>query len=63
MVFSGGGTPFPVRVDFFEDAVPFLENEEAVEEIAEDVRRLAAGLVVEVKDGGQPLYPLQMVAE
>ena len=33
MVFSGGGTPFTVRVDFFEDAVPFLENEEAVEEI------------------------------
>jgi uncharacterized protein len=38
-------------------------GEEAAEEIAEDVRRLAAGLVVEVKDGGQPLYPLQMVAE
>jgi hypothetical protein len=33
MVFSEGGTPFTVRVDFFEDAVPFLENEEAVEEI------------------------------
>jgi uncharacterized protein len=38
-------------------------REEAAEKIAEDVRRLAAGLVVEVKDGGQPLYPLQMVAE
>ena len=38
-------------------------GEEAAEEIAEDVRRLAAGLVVEVKDGGQPLFPLQMVAE
>src|SRR5215217_6670722 len=38
-------------------------GEEAAEEIAEDVRRLAAGLVVEVKDGGQPLFPLQIVAE
>jgi DAK2 domain fusion protein YloV len=38
--------------------------EEAVaEKIAEDIRRLDRGLAVEVKDGGQPLYPLQMVAE
>ncbi|MDP8950961.1 MAG: DAK2 domain-containing protein [Actinomycetota bacterium] len=33
------------------------------EEIVEAIRGLDADLVVEVKDGGQPLYPLQMVAE
>jgi DAK2 domain fusion protein YloV len=35
----------------------------AAERIAEDIQSLDTGLVVEVKDGGQPLYPLQMVAE
>jgi dihydroxyacetone kinase-like predicted kinase len=38
-------------------------EEAAAEEIAEAIRDLDADLVVEVKDGGQPLYPLQMVAE
>jgi dihydroxyacetone kinase-like predicted kinase len=37
--------------------------EAAAEEIAEAIRDLDADLVVEIKDGGQPLYPLQMVAE
>jgi uncharacterized protein len=40
------------------------ELEEAdAESIAEAIRRLDADLLVEVKNGGQPLYPLQMVAE
>ncbi len=38
-------------------------EEAAAVEIAEAIRRLDAGLMVEVKDGGQPLYPLQVVAE
>jgi DAK2 domain fusion protein YloV len=38
-------------------------GEMAAEEIAEAIRGLDEGLIVEVKDGGQPLYPLQMVAE
>jgi uncharacterized protein len=38
-------------------------GETATEEIAEAIRRLDADLLVEVRDGGQPLYPLQMVAE
>ena len=38
-------------------------GEAAAERIAEAIRRLDADLLVEVKDGGQPLYPLQMVAE
>jgi hypothetical protein len=33
MAFSEGGTPLTVRVDFFEDAVTFLEKEGAEEEI------------------------------
>jgi uncharacterized protein len=33
------------------------------ERIAEAIRRLDANVLVEVKDGGQPLYPLQMVTE
>ena len=33
------------------------------EKIAEGIRGLDADLEVEVRDGGQPLYPLQMVAE
>jgi dihydroxyacetone kinase-like predicted kinase len=38
-------------------------GETAAEEIIEAIRSMDADLVVEVKDGGQPLYPLQMVAE
>ncbi|MBV9453987.1 MAG: hypothetical protein JOZ19_07720, partial [Rubrobacter sp.] len=38
-------------------------GEAAVEEIAEGIRGLDEGLTVEVLYGGQPLYPLQMVAE
>jgi dihydroxyacetone kinase-like predicted kinase len=38
-------------------------GEAAAEEIAEAIRRLDAELRVEVRDGGQPLYPLQMAAE
>ena len=38
-------------------------GEAATEEIAEAIRRLDADLLVEVRNGGQPLYPLQMVAE
>jgi dihydroxyacetone kinase-like predicted kinase len=40
------------------------ELEEAdAEEISEAIRCLDADLLVELRDGGQPLYPLQMVAE
>jgi dihydroxyacetone kinase-like predicted kinase len=49
------------------DVVTLLRGEDLeealAEKIAEDIRRLDRDLVVEVKDGGQPLYPLQMVAE
>jgi dihydroxyacetone kinase-like predicted kinase len=49
------------------DVVTLLRGEdlgEAVaEEIARSIRSLDADLVVEVKNGGQPLYPLQVVAE
>jgi dihydroxyacetone kinase-like predicted kinase len=38
-------------------------EESAAGEIAEAIRCLDDGVVVEIKDGGQPLYPLQMVAE
>ncbi len=37
--------------------------EAAVEEIAEAIRGFDSHLMVEIKNGGQPLYPLQMVAE
>ena len=36
---------------------------EEAEQIAESVRGLDEDLEVEVRDGGQPLYPIQMVAE
>jgi len=36
---------------------------EEAEKIAEGIRALDDDLEVEVRDGGQPLYPLQMVAE
>jgi DAK2 domain fusion protein YloV len=49
------------------DVVTLLRGAElgqrAAEEIVEAIRGLDADLVVEVKNGGQPLYPLQMVAE
>jgi hypothetical protein len=49
------------------DVVTLLRGAELgeadAERIAEAIRRLDADLLVEVKDGGQPLYPLQMVAE
>jgi uncharacterized protein len=49
------------------DVVTLLRGAElgqtAQEEIVEAIRGLDADLVVEVKNGGQPLYPLQMVAE
>jgi fatty acid kinase len=49
------------------DAVTLLRGadleEAAAERIAGAIRGLDADLVVEVKNGGQPLYPLQMVAE
>jgi uncharacterized protein len=49
------------------DVVTLLRGAELgeadTERIAEAIRRLDADLLVEVKDGGQPLYPLQMVAE
>ena len=49
------------------DVVTLLRGQELgeaeVERIAESIRRLDVDLLVEIKDGGQPLYPLQMVAE
>ncbi len=39
-------------------------DEEQLQRIAEEIRALDDDVVqVEVRDGGQPLYPLQMVAE
>jgi fatty acid kinase len=38
-------------------------NERAAERVAEEIKRLDTRVDVEIKDGGQPLYPLQMVAE
>ncbi len=49
------------------DFVTMLRGEDLgeaeAEEIARHIRGLNDDLVVEVRDGGQPLYPLQMVAE
>jgi DAK2 domain fusion protein YloV len=49
------------------DVITLLQGvdlgETAVEEIAETIRALDEDLIVEVRYGGQPLYPLQMVAE
>ena len=49
------------------DVVTLLRGTELglahAEGIAEAIRRLDPDVLVEVKDGGQPLYPLQMVAE
>jgi uncharacterized protein len=38
-------------------------DEVAAERVAEAIRQLDGEVSVEIKDGGQPLYPLQMVAE
>ena len=38
-------------------------NERSAETVAEGIRQLDTDVDVEIKDGGQPLYPLQMVAE
>jgi dihydroxyacetone kinase-like predicted kinase len=38
-------------------------SERTAERVAEKIKRLDTGVDVEIKDGGQPLYPLQMVAE
>jgi DAK2 domain fusion protein YloV len=38
-------------------------SERSAERVAEGIKRLDTGVDVEIKDGGQPLYPLQMVAE
>jgi len=38
-------------------------DEKSSERVAGAIKRLNAEVEVEIKDGGQPLYPLQMVAE
>jgi dihydroxyacetone kinase-like predicted kinase len=38
-------------------------DEEELQALAEQIRALDEDLEVETRDGGQPLYPLQMVAE
>jgi uncharacterized protein len=38
-------------------------DDELLQRIAEDIRALDDVVEVEVREGGQPLYPLQMVAE
>ena len=38
-------------------------DERSAERVAEGIERLSAEVDVEIMDGGQPLYPLQMVAE
>jgi hypothetical protein len=38
-------------------------DEEELQTLAEEIRALDEDLEVETRDGGQPLYPLQMVAE
>jgi len=49
------------------DVVTLLRGEElddvALQRIAHGIRDLDEAIEVEVRDGGQPLYPLQMVAE
>ena len=56
--------------DIIEEGADFVKllrgkdlGEAEEEEIVKDIRGLDDDLVVEVRDGGQPLYPLQMVAE
>jgi DAK2 domain fusion protein YloV len=54
-------------IDTGADVITLLRGldlgEAAAEEIAEGIRDMDEGLTVEVVYGGQPLYPLQMVAE
>jgi uncharacterized protein len=54
-------------VDGGADVLTLLKGEELsegdLEEIIDGIRDLDDALEVEVRDGGQPLYPLQMVAE
>ena len=38
-------------------------NERSAERVVEGIKRLNTDVEIEIKDGGQPLYPLQMVAE
>ena len=38
-------------------------NEGCAERVVEGIKRLNTDVEIEIKDGGQPLYPLQMVAE
>jgi hypothetical protein len=38
-------------------------DEELLQIIADGIRSFDDAVEVEVRDGGQPLYPLQMVAE
>jgi DAK2 domain fusion protein YloV len=38
-------------------------DEEMLQRIADAIRQLEGAVEVEIRDGGQPLYPLQMVAE
>jgi uncharacterized protein len=38
-------------------------DEASLERIADGIRRLDEVVELEVRDGGQPLYPVQMVAE
>jgi uncharacterized protein len=54
-------------VDGGSDVLTLLKGEELtevdLEEIIDGIRDLDDGLEVEARDGGQPLYPLQMAAE
>jgi hypothetical protein len=38
-------------------------NERSAERIVEGIKRLNTDVEIEIKDGGQPLYPLQIVGE
>ena len=38
-------------------------NERSAERVVEGIKRLNMDVEIEIKDGGQPLYPLQIVAE
>jgi dihydroxyacetone kinase-like predicted kinase len=38
-------------------------DEDMLQRIADGIRGLDDAVEVEIRDGGQPLYPLQMVAE
>jgi dihydroxyacetone kinase-like predicted kinase len=38
-------------------------DDEMLHEIVDSIRELDEAVEVEIRDGGQPLYPLQMVAE